>query len=111
MGFQNKKHSLYFILITYFILIFISQTFLIFNYMDVPRLRDRRDYIFGIDDYKEYNNVVHKKFDWSISFNDNKISNMEHIIIYICMLWGFLRLIDLMRFLEKYKNDETIFNN
>ena len=111
MGFQNKKHSLYFIMITYFILIFISQTFLILNYMDVPKLSERRDYIFGIDDYKDNNKIVHRPFDWAISFNDDKISNIEHIIIYICMLWAFLRFIDLMRFLEKYKNDETIFNN
>ena len=97
---KNKKKSLNFILISMFILFMVYQTVLIINYMNVPKISEKRDYIYGISNY-EYR--VHKSFDWSINFFDKKISNIENIIIYICMLWGFMRLIDLLYFLEKYK--------
>jgi len=86
----------------------VYQTVLILNYMDVPKISEKRDFIYGISNY-EYG--IHKSFDWSINVFDKKISNIENIIIYISMLWGFMRLIDLIHFLEKYKKDKTIFNS
>ena len=81
------------------------------NYLDVPRISDNHTFKYGIDTFNDPRVVVKNPDFFVISFSDKKITNIENIIIYIFMLWSFLRLIDLIYFLEKYKKDETLKNN
>lgn len=83
-----------------FIFLFIYTYLLMFNYFDVPKISETHDYIFGFEQFK-----VNTKFIWSISFSDHVIGNLENIIILLCMMWGMMRGIDVVFFLEKYKND------
>jgi len=79
------------------------QILLIPNYLELPKISEEKNYIFGFDNLDFP--VVQKKFSWDIDFNDHKISNIENIFIWIFTLWGFMKCIDLMFFLEKYKKD------
>lgn len=100
MEWKNRDNHFAFILFTLIIFFGVSQTVLILNYMDVPKISEQRDFIFGVSNYYYRVNQV---FNWDISFNDSVISNIENIIILILMLWGFMRLFDLLRFLVNYK--------
>lgn len=79
------------------------QTILICNYFDVPKITEDHSYIYGVN---QYSNLVKQDFNYNICFTDKVISNLEMILIYIPMLWGIMRLVDLAFFLEKYKKDE-----
>lgn len=76
---------------------------LIGDYITIPKRSDDPDYIYGFD----YSYHYEKKYPdfWSIKIGDGKITNIEHIIIWICLFWGFLRIIDLTRLMEKYNKD------
>ena len=101
MKIEDKELHLALKLFIIILLFGISQTIFILNYFDVPKISENRDYIFGSENIQP----VYKEFIWDIDFNDKIISNFENIVIWIFTLWGFMRLIDLMVFLEKYKKD------
>lgn len=57
-----------------------------------------------LDDVKQkYHNIAVKPDFWSISIGDHKISNIENYIIIVLMGFGFLRLLDLLIYMERYK--------
>ena len=102
MEFEKRDNHFAFKLLIIIILLGVSQFMLITNYLDLPPLTNlERNHI-----YRTYNDInivnVDKSF-WVISNVDNNISGIENIIIWIFMLWGFMKCIDLMFFLEKYK--------
>ena len=102
MEFEKRENHFAFKLLIIIILLGVSQFMLITNYLDLPALTNlERNHI-----YRTYNDInivnVDKSF-WVISNIDNNISGIENIIIWIFMLWGFMKCIDLMFFLEKYK--------
>ena len=99
MEFEKRENHFAFKLLIIFLLFGIVQLVLIPNYMDVPKISDNHSYIYGFENIYP----VHTGFSWDISFDDNKISHIENIIIWIFTLWGFMKCIDLMFFLEKYK--------
>jgi hypothetical protein len=99
MNFEDPDNHFAFILLTIIIFFSISMIILIPNYMNVPKASETRGYFYGTENIYG----VNKPFSWDIDLFDEKISNIEHILIYIPMLWGMLRLIDLGRFLENYK--------
>ena len=103
MEFEKRENHFAFKLLIIILLFGIVQLILIPNYMDVPKISEEKNYIFGFDNLDFP--VVQKEFSWEIDFNDNKISNIENIFIWIFTLWGFMKCIDLMFFLEKYKKD------
>ena len=99
MEFEKRENQFAFKLLIIILLFGIVQLILIPNYMNVPKISDDRNYIYGFENIYP----VNTGFSWSINFNDNKISHIENIIIWIFTLWGFMKCIDLMFFLEKYK--------
>ena len=99
MEFKKRENHFAFKLLIIIILFGVVQLILIPNYMNVPKISDNHSYIFGTQNIYP----VHASFSWAISFNDNKISHIENIIIWVFTLWGFMKCIDLMFFLEKYK--------
>lgn len=105
MEFKNPENHFAFKILILIILFSIVNIFFILNYFDTPKIDEDKSYIFGATNF---NDPRVKNVDpdfWSISFTDKRFSSLENIIIYICMLWGFMKLIDLMFFLEKYKKD------
>lgn len=104
MGFEKTENSITFCLLTLIILFAIAEILLLGNWFTIPLRGEDPNYIYG---YNYMNDVVYKPVPdfWVISFEDHKITNIEHIIIWICFLWGFLRIIDLERILGKYKKD------
>ena len=99
MEFKKRENHFAFKLLIIILLFGVVQLILIPNYMNVPKISDNHSYIYGFENIYP----VHTSFSWDISFNDNKISHVENIIIWIFTLWGFMKCIDLMFFLEKYK--------
>lgn len=81
----------------------VSSFMLIGDYMSIPHW-------YNIDNYSKvtaffdakYINVYHDY--WKICIGDGKITQIEYIIIMLFMLWGMLRLIDLLRFMERLKS-------
>lgn len=101
MEFKDDETHIAFIVGTCIILFSVSMLLFIPNYLNLPKISEDHGFIFGVDNF--YDPRIKTPFDWSISLDDGKISNLENSIIWVFMLWGFLRLIDIMRFLEKYK--------
>ena len=101
MEFKKRENQFAFKLLIIILLFGIVQLILIPNYMNVPKISDDHSYIFGFENIYP----VHTVFSWAISFDDNKISHFENIIIWVFTLWGFMKCIDLIFFLEKYKKD------
>jgi len=101
MGFKKIENSINFCFLCIIILFGIASIFLFGDYFSIPKRSDDPNYIYG---YNYMNDVIYKPGDdfWIINLGDKKISNIEHIIIWICFLWGFLRVIDLERILHKY---------
>ena len=99
MEFEKRENHFAFKLLIIILLFGVVQLVLIPNYMNVPKISDNHSYIFGTENIYP----VHTNFSWVISFDDNKISHIENIIIWVFTLWGFMKCIDLMFFLEKYK--------
>ena len=92
MEFEKRENHFAFKLLIIIILLGVSQFMLITNYLDLPPLTNlERNHI-----YRTYNDI-------NIVNVDNNISGIENIIIWIFMLWGFMKCIDLMFFLVKYK--------
>jgi hypothetical protein len=102
LEFENKQNHAAFKLIIIIVLFGVCESILILNYFDVPKISEDKSYRFGEHPHMD---LVKQDFIWSIDFNDKTIGNMENIIIYVTMLYGILRLIDLMYFLEKYNNE------
>ena len=99
MEFKKRENHFAFKLLIIILLFGVVQFVVITNYINVPKISDNISYIFGTKNIYP----VHTNFSWDISFDDNKISHVENIIIWIFTLWGFMKCIDLMFFLEKYK--------
>ena len=99
MEFEKRENHFAFKLLIIILLFGVVQLILIPNYMDVPKISGNHSYIYGFENIYP----VHTGFSWVISFDDNKISHFENIIIWVFTLWGFMKCIDLMFFLEKYK--------
>lgn len=104
MEFKSKEKLFAFKLVIIIVLFGVSESILILNYFDLPKVSDDHSYIFGMDQYSKY---IKKDFIWDISFTDKQIGNIESIIIFIPMLWGMMRLVDLMYFLVNYKKDDN----
>lgn len=107
MEFKDEDNHLAFILITTILFLGVANYMLIFNYLDVPKMSN--SHFVNIDIPNKYY-PVKQNFSWDISFTDKKISNIENIIIWIFFLWGFMRGIDLFRFLENYKKENSLSN-
>lgn len=103
MEFESEENHYAFILFTIIIFLGVGSYMLIFNYMDVPKISEKRDFVFGVSDFNDFH--IKRGFDYSLSFSDKKISNLENSIIWVTLLWGFMRLFDLMRFIVNYKNE------
>ena len=110
MGFKKIDNSINFCLLCIILFFGISQFLLINNFMNIPVkgsydfIKNNPDYIRGFD-YSFYYEVDYPDF-WVVDLgNDHKITNIENIVIWIFMFWGFLRVIDLQRILENYKKD------
>ena len=101
MEFEKPENHFAFKLLVIILLFGVVQIIFIPNYMSIPKISDDKNYIFGIENIYP----VYTKFSWAIDFNDYKISHIENIIIWVFSLWGFMKCIDLMFFLEKYKKD------
>lgn len=80
----------------------ISSFMLIGDYVNLPHTYEIDNYSPVVEYFNAKYVTVYPDY-WEISVGDGKITNIEHIIIMIFMLWGFLRVIDLLRFMEKYK--------
>lgn len=106
MVFKNPDNSFCFIMICIIVLFGVSNIILIGNAVFMSKRGSNPDYIYGFN-YEFYYDPVYPDY-WRFDFFDKKISNIENIVMMICMLWGFMRLIDLSRFLENYKKDEKI---
>lgn len=76
---------------------------LISDYMTLPKRREDPNWWAGKERFEKY---VTKNFSWRISPGDRFISNIENIIIWILMLWGFLRCIDLLKIIQGQENKE-----
>lgn len=76
---------------------------LIGDYMSIPLKRDIPNWTV-IDDVKtKYHDIVtFKKGFWAISIGDHKISNIENYLIVLFMGFGFLRVIDMLIYIERY---------
>ena len=105
MVFNDKRNEFAFKLLIIIVLFGVSETILFLNYFDLPKINEDHNYIFGSEQYK---NLVKVDFIWDIDFSDNQIGQIESILIYIPMLWGMMRLVDLMYFLVKYKKDDEV---
>ena len=99
MEFEKRENQFAFKLLIIILLFGIVQLILIPNYMNIPKISDNHSYIFGFENIYPVNTC----FSWSINFNYHKISHIENIIIWVFTLWCFMKCIDLMFFLEKYK--------
>ena len=90
---------------TIIIFLGVSSFMLIGDFMTIPNKRNIPGWNI-LDDIKvKYHNIVSVKKDfWVISVGDHKISNIEYYIIVLLMGWGFLRVIDLLFLMKKYKN-------
>jgi hypothetical protein len=77
---------------------------LVGDYMTIPVKRNLPEWNI-LDDVKtKYHNIISVKPDfWTIRIGDHKITNIENYIIFVLMGFGFLRLIDLLIYMEKYK--------
>lgn len=107
MAFKKIENSINFCLLCLIIFFGISQLFLISNFMSLPvKGRDNFTSNYVSDTQHLIVNKGKVTDFWRLDLGgDHKISNIENIIIWILMLWGFLRVIDLERILEKYKKD------
>ena len=99
MEFKKPENHFAFKLLIIILLFGVVNIIFIPNYMSIPKISDDKTYIFGIENIYP----VYTKFSWAIDFKDHKISHIENIIIWVFTLWGFMKCIDLMFFLEKYK--------
>ena len=99
MEFKKQDNHFAFKLLIIILLFGVVQLILIPNYMNIPKISDDKSYIYGFENIYP----VHNDFSWDINFGDHKISHIENIIIWVFTLWGFMKCIDLMFFLEKYK--------
>jgi len=77
---------------------------LVGDYLNLPHKHEIVNYSPTVEFFNAKYVNVYPDY-WKISVGDGKITQIEHIIIFIFMLWGFLRIIDLLRFMEKYKTD------
>ena len=104
MDFKNKDNHFAFKLFIIILLLGTSQLVLIVNYLNLPILTlEERNNLYSVN--SDINIKKNDKDFWVIALSDHKITGFENIIIYIFMLWGFMKCIDLMFFLEKYKKD------
>lgn len=110
MEFKDKSNYFAFKLLILIVLFGMYTYILMFNYMDIPKTYEIENYTYGsgspvLQDY------VKKDFIITVDFSDKMLSNGESIIVWICLLWGFMRFFDLSVFLENYNNDnEDIVN-
>lgn len=104
MGFKKIENSINFCLFCLIVFFGVSQLLLISNYVNIPKRGGDPNYIYGFN-FETYYTREYPDF-WRIDLGtDHKITNIENIIIWIFMFWGFLRVIDLERILERYKKD------
>ena len=102
MDFKYKENHYAFKLFIIILLLGTSQLILIINYLNLPVLTlEERDNIYRVN--SDINIKKKDKDFWVIALSDHKITGIENIFIYIFMLWGFMKCIDLMFFLVKYK--------
>jgi hypothetical protein len=95
MVFSKKEHSILFILVCITLFFGISSFMLINDWVRLPR--KQKDFTILVDLRSKLGlNCVYPDY-WEINSFDGKITNIEHIIIWVLMFWGFLRLIDLGR--------------
>lgn len=94
------KTDITFILLSVIILFGIGSYMLIIEYGTIPQKVIDENYMYGLD----HSRKLEKQPDfWTIDFKDQRISNIEHIIIFLCLFLGFLRLIDLIFVIEDDK--------
>lgn len=104
LDFKDPDRHLAFKLLIIIILFGIVNIVFIVNYLNLPSL----SYLESQHIYRNSAdiNLVNNDPDFfTIDLFDGVITGIENIIIFIPMLWGFMKLIDLMYFLEKYKKD------
>ncbi len=99
--YSNFNKSINFCIICMILFFGISSYMLIFDYFSLPKKNEEPDWYVG----KSYweNKFIKKDFDATLSIGDHKISNLENIIIWVLMLWGFMRTIDLLKLFEEEK--------
>jgi hypothetical protein len=95
MVFSKKEHSILFILVCITVFFGISNFMLINDYVRLPV--KHKEYTILVDLRSKLGLTQVYSDYWTINSFDGKITNIEHIIIWILMFWGFLRLIDLGR--------------
>ena len=65
------------------------------EYVTIPR-RDHNPYWFaGEDVFKA--RINYNPYFWEFSIGNKRLSNLENMIVFLFMLWGFMRMIDIMR--------------
>jgi len=76
---------------------------LIGDYMTIPQKNSIDDWNILDDIKNKYHNIAVNTNFWVIKIGDNKISNIEFYIIFLLMGFGFLRFLDLLILIERYK--------
>ena len=113
MGFAKIENSITFCLFCIILLFGISSFLLISDYIQLPIkgsesfMKENPDYIVE-SPYIEKLVQENKSRFWEIKIGNGFISNIENVIIYVCMLWGIMRTIDLMILLNRYKPNKNL---
>ncbi len=86
MDFKDESNHFAFILFTIIIFFGVATFLLIPNYMSLPKVSEDHNYIYGVDNHKYPFKEDTSDF-FVISFNDNKITNIENIIILLVTIF------------------------
>lgn len=76
---------------------------MIFEYGTILKQENDPEWFAGREKFTKYEE---NKIFWEFNIGNGRLSNIEHMTIFLCLFFGFLRLIDLWRTIEY---DKTIY--
>ena len=110
MGFKNKEHSILFCVVCICFFWGVSSFMLINDWIRIPlKVGDPDSFAMRKNLYEKTGRFYPDY--WVINSFDGKITNIENIIIWIFMFWGFLRGIDLMRLMIRRPKNGYLLKN